>query len=83
MDRAENRQEIMGTGADELERVVEQLRNCHKQATHEFVGHKVPPFRRRRATKHKCGTILFGRRLLCDDCSKSVLMGLGLLDPPK
>ncbi len=68
---------------DGLEHVVERLRNCHKLATHEFVGGRTTPFKRRRARKQKCGTVLFGKRLLCDDCSKSVLRGLGLLDPPK
>jgi len=69
--------------ADEFERVLEELRSCNKQATHEFVGNRIPPFKRHRARKHKCGTLLFGRRLLCDDCSKSTLLLLGVLDPPK
>jgi hypothetical protein len=68
---------------EELERVLEKLRDCNKSATHEFLGNRTVPFKRHRARKYKCGTLLRGRRLLCDDCSKSVLMWMGLLDPPK
>jgi hypothetical protein len=68
---------------EELEQVLEELRGCNKPATHEFLGNRTAPLRRHRARKHKCGTVLFGRRLLCDDCSKSVLLWIGLLDPPK
>jgi hypothetical protein len=68
---------------EELEQFLEKLRGCNKPATHEYFGKGTAPFKRHRARKYKCGTLLRGRRLLCDDCSKSFLVWLGLLDPPK
>jgi hypothetical protein len=71
----------MAANAD-LERVIKELQNCQKQGTHEYPGKGVKPFKRRRAAKYKCGTVLFHtRRVLCDDCCKSVLLWLSAFEP--
>lgn len=63
------------------EPLVRQMRNCNNRATHEFLGGRTRPFKRHRARKHACGEVVLGRRLLCDACSKSSLVWLGVLDP--
>ncbi len=68
---------------DDFARAVKEMRTCQKQGTHEYSGKGVRPFKRRRARKYKCGTVLFlgQRRVLCNDCSKSLALLLRAFDP--
>lgn len=68
---------------DAMLRWFNQDHPCKNQATHEYAGGKSEPVKRRRAKKHKCRTVLFGRMLLSDECCKSVWRWLGVLDPPQ
>ena len=71
------------TQQDDFESVVRELHNCQKEGTHEYAGMGEKPVKRRETKKHKCGTLIFEgtRRVLCDECSKSLARRLGILDP--